>query len=55
MRWLEKTYKKILQLFHEELEAFNLKQQEVETCIEIAAEIFSNYSTTEQFFSYEKK
>lgn len=53
MRWLEKTYSKVLGLFREELTGnHNLKDEEVEICIELATQdlaspnIYRNLMTT---------
>jgi RNA polymerase sigma factor (sigma-70 family) len=55
MRWLEKTYSKVSNLFREELKKLGLKQQEIETCIKLAAEAFSNFSSTEKIFGFNIK
>lgn len=53
MRWLEKTYAKILKTFREELtHKFNLKDEELETCLELATQdlaspnLYRNLMTT---------
>ncbi len=53
MRWLEKTYKKVLSSFNEELkEKFKLKDEEIEICMELAtkdlanANIYKNLATS---------
>jgi RNA polymerase sigma factor, sigma-70 family len=54
MRWLEKTYGKILKIFREDLGSrLNLKSEEVELCIQIATQdlagpnLYKNLMTTE--------
>jgi RNA polymerase sigma-70 factor len=54
MRWLEKTYAKILKLFREELgSTLNLRNEEIELCISIATQdlaspnLYRNLTTTE--------
>jgi RNA polymerase sigma-70 factor (ECF subfamily) len=54
MRWLEKTYGKILKLFNDELGSkLNLKSEEIEICMKIATEdlaspnLYRNLMTTE--------
>ncbi len=43
MRWLEKTYKKVLKTFCEELDvSHNLKDKEIEICIELATQDLAN-------------
>ena len=53
MRWLEKSYSKVLQLFHAELKSsHNLSQEEIEICLELATQdlassnIYRNLTTT---------
>ena len=53
MRWLEKTYSKVLGLFRDELIGkHNLKDEEIEICIELATQdlaspnIYRNLMTT---------
>jgi len=55
MRWLEKTYSKISSLFREELKKLGLKQREIEVCIELASQAFSDFSSTEKFFGFNIK
>ncbi len=43
MRWLEKTYKKVLKSFQEELNSkHNLKGEEIDICIELATQDLAN-------------
>src|SRR4029079_8236422 len=53
MRWLEKSYAKVLQLFREQLQSgHNLSGDEIELCMELATQdlagnsLFRNLSTT---------
>ncbi len=43
MRWLEKTYEKVLRAFKNELaQGSNLKETEINLCMDIAAQSFEN-------------